>query len=361
VGTWSSIIVLTSFLFGIIIFEEKVKDFYHTCYAFLVLVIGLIGMAKYSASSEVTEPGKITPAMTKRSSKRRSKQTQDSFNNGHPTSPSPKKQFFHPNGPANLQPLEIEPLLEDEITEHHNGGSQSMMDVDLGDDNDYDSKLSGNKDRMIFCGGRMALTRRQTGIIGAVINGAWGGLNLIPLHYARRDDGLTGAAFLVSFATGSLIVNTILWLLLIAYRMHEKKGNWDDVKDSLPKFHVAHLWKAGLGAGLLYSLGNFSALLAVTYLGQGVGFSFCQLQLLVSGLWGVFFFKEIRGRRRIFKWFLSAAIAVVGIIWLSYQHEGGSAGHRRHLSYSLEEPFEQPQLFGSILLQLPLGDTAATI
>jgi glucose uptake protein GlcU len=31
---------------------------------------------------------------------------------------------------------------------------------------------------------------------------------------------------------------------------------------------------SGLMAGLLYSLGNFSAILAVTYLGHGTGFSF---------------------------------------------------------------------------------------
>jgi len=124
--------------------------------------------------------------------------------------------------------------------------------------------------------------------------------------------------------------------------MHQKKGNWEEVKAALPKWHIEHLWKAGLAAGLLYSIGNFSALLAVTYLGQGVGFSFCQLQLLVSGLWGVFYFKEIKGQERIAKWFMSAAVAVLGIICLSYQHEGGSV-HRRRLTEGLST--EMLQLF----------------
>ena len=77
----------------------------------------------------------------------------------------------------------------------------------------------------------------------------------------------------------------------------------------------------GLLAGLFYSIGNFGSILAVSYLGQGIGFSFCQSQLLVSGLWGVFYFEEVQGKEAILKWFLSACVTIIGIILLSYQHE----------------------------------------
>jgi glucose uptake protein GlcU len=103
---------------------------------------------------------------------------------------------------------------------------------------------------------------------------------------------------------------------------------WSEALDALPKFHLEHLLKPGLLAGLLYSIGNFASILAVTHLGQSTGFSFCMMQLFVSGLWGVLYFREIRGFETIAKWFLSAAVAVVGIIWLSYEHEGESLGHR---------------------------------
>jgi glucose uptake protein GlcU len=111
----------------------------------------------------------------------------------------------------------------------------------------------------------------------------------------------------------------------------------------LPKWHLKELWFPGLMAGLLYSLGNFSAILAVTYLGHGTGFSFCQMQLFVSGLWGVFYFKEIRGTATITKWFASAFVAVFGIVYLSYQHEGASGGHRRLHCFvdTLKETFPQ--------------------
>lgn len=257
-------------------FQERVKNIWYTIYSFMILVVGLIGMAKYAAGGdELTEPPakKLLP---------RPSQTQKSLSNDDSQEIKLHKVTTDVKGTKdnNLQPMEIEPLLEEAM----DASQGSIDDIEL--DDDSSAKLGASKDRIVFCGGRMALTRHQTGVIGAIINGAWGGLNLIPLHYAKRDDGMTGAAFLISFATGSLIVNIILWIMLIGYQWHQKKGNWEEVKQALPKWHVEHLWRAGLAAGMLYSIGNFSALLAVSYLGQGVGFSFCQLQLLVSGLWG---------------------------------------------------------------------------
>lgn len=52
----------------------------------------------------------------------------------------------------------------------------------------------------------------------------------------------------------------------------------------------------------MYCTGLFSTILSITYLGQGVGNSLCQLSMLVSGLWGVFYFEEIKGFEMISKW-----------------------------------------------------------
>ena len=48
-----------------------------------------------------------------------------------------------------------------------------------------DVKGEEKDDEIYFCEGRIKLTKRQVGIIGAVINGVWGGNSMIPLHYAR--------------------------------------------------------------------------------------------------------------------------------------------------------------------------------
>ena len=188
------------------------------------------------------------------------------------------------------------------------------------------AKDLANKDRIVFCRGRIAATRRQLGILGAVINGVWGAQNLIPLHYAAQE-GFGGASYLISYASGALIVNIFMWLFYFMYYVYDKKCSMRDAYDSMPSFHVRELGGAGLMAGILYSMGNFASIMAVTYLGQGVGYSFCQTSILVSGLWGIFFFKEITGRETIIKWLLSATMTVIGIIWLSYEHQSGSPAH----------------------------------
>ena len=65
---------------------------------------------------------------------------------------------------------------------------------------------------MVLLKGRISLPRRQLGICGAVVNGAWGGLNLIPLHYAQRDLGLTGAAYITPLVSESPLTSTLTQL-----------------------------------------------------------------------------------------------------------------------------------------------------
>ena len=297
VGTWSSIIVLTSFVFGFIFFHEEIKDFGQTCMAFVFLLSGLGGMSRFSAhpnassSSSDGQPQQMAP-----NGRRASSFTGNGSEHATLSKAQASQQTQQILTPANtgLSPLEMEPLMmmndpEDDIM---NG---RILDVD-------DDKERATKDRIVFWGGRISLTRRQMGILGAVINGAWGGMNLIPLHFAQQD-GLSGAGYLISYAGGALIVNTILWILFFGYYYIQKKGNAEEAWECLPGWHVEELWFPGLMAGLLYSLGNFTSILAVTYLGQGTGYSFIQMQLFVSGLWGVFYFREIKGFEVIVKWF----------------------------------------------------------
>jgi glucose uptake protein GlcU len=312
VGTWSSITVLTSFFFGIIVFQERVKSFYQTCLAFGCLIIGLIGMSRFSAHQQQVD----TLAVSYRSVKTAA---------SHPLGLGQKLKRAGSTiaensitvplvGASGVIPMEIEPFATD------------GEDIVMGTYDDAKSVLS--KDRLVPFGGRVSLTRRQMGILGAVVNGAWGGMNLIPLHFALQEEDMTGAGYLISYATGSLIVNTCIWLAFLGYYLHQTNGHWNEAVDCLPKWHFEHLLIPGLMAGLLYSFGNFCSILAVTYLGQGTGFSFCQMQLFVSGLWGVVFFKEVQGTETITKWFISASVAVVGIVWLAHEHEGESGMHR---------------------------------
>jgi hypothetical protein len=338
VGTWSSIIVVSSFIFGIVIFQEGVKDIGQTICAFLLLMCGLIGMSRYAepqvekadqyqriAGSEddlrlvAEEQNPIAfPSGSPQPSKRQISRASDGVVAEPPISANNSTTSVgnDPGARSSASPTKMIPMEIDLTT-------PSKEKPLLADDSD---KEHSKNQRVVLFGGQLSLTRRQLGICGAIVNGAWGGLNLVPLHYAQRDLGLSGAAYLISYGTGSMMVCISIWIGLVLYHFRQK-GNLEDALAALPAFHVKEIGLNGLLAGLLYSIGNFCSILAVAYLGQAVGYSACQAQLLISGLWGVFYFKEINGEDTIAKWFASAVVAFVGIIWLSYEHEGGSV-HR---------------------------------
>ncbi|KAG7346667.1 drug/metabolite transporter superfamily protein [Nitzschia inconspicua] len=325
VGTWSSIQVVVSCVFGIIIFQEKVKDKAQTMLAFFILMMGLIGMSIYadpsngkSSSTEylpinLTEP--LDPATEKSTLTRSSSST----GKKRKSKMSPKKSTSNKVLASKQDDLSVESVTPTVVAPLEiDDTSESVLE---------DDGKTLSKDRVICFGGRLVLTKRQLGVLGAVVNGAWGGLNLIPLHYAQRDQGMSGAGYVISYASGSMLVCILIWIGIFLYQYVKKGYSVTDAVDSLPKWHINELGVPGVLAGLLYSIGNFCSILAVSYLGQGVGFSFCQGQLLISGLWGVFYFQEIQGRETIMKWFVSAAVAITGIVYLSYQ-KGGGAVHR---------------------------------
>lgn len=318
VGTWSAIQVSTSFIFGIIIFQERVKDFRQTMLAFLVLMIGLVGMSLYSESPSKASKGGDYQAVA---------MNETSVGLGTPIKRSARVPA---NESGSIPSLEmVDTMITSNLSSPPSGGSFSNvvpMELEDGREEMAEPLMTDDKsmakDRVVLFGGRMVLTRRQMGILGAVVNGVWGGLNLVPLHYAQRDQGLSGAGYLISYASGSLLVCIAIWAALFGYHYVKRDYNLKDALEQLPAWHVQELGLPGALAGIFYSIGNFCSILAVTYLGQGVGFSFCQGQLFISGLWGVFYFGEIQGRDTISKWFASASLTIVGIIWLSYQHDG---------------------------------------
>jgi glucose uptake protein GlcU len=129
-----------------------------------------------------------------------------------------------------------------------------------------------------------------------------------------------GAHYLLSFSIGAAIVTTALWLLRYLVNVVLQRGDVIGAYQALPSFHIRVMWKAGGLSGLLWSIGNYFSLISVFYLGEGVGYPVVQSSILVAGLWGIFYFKEVQGRDRMTMWVLSSLLAVFGILLLSYQH-----------------------------------------
>ena len=61
-------------------------------------------------------------------------------------------------------------------------------------------------------------------------------------------------------------------------------------------------------AGGLWSLGNICSMLSVQGLGEGVGYSVVQGSMLVSGLWGVYYYQEVTSKMKRLKWLAAAVL-----------------------------------------------------
>ena len=288
VGTWASIMIMVNFLFGIIIFREPVHDILGTFSSFVLLIFGLIGMSHYS------EPQKTS-----------SLQSQTNHDPG--------------NYPENYATMST-PLQDSSVD-----GLMIEQDIPADSVDGVHVELLG-----------VPLTKRQCGILGAVMNGFFTGGSLIPLHYAKLE-GYGGANYIISMASGSFVANCCLFLGFYLYNVYSFRKADHAVReamDAMPRLYLKELLVPGTLAGVLLAIAMFGSIIAVTYLGQGVGNSVVQTKILISGLWGIFFYKEISGTKTISMWFLSAAVSLVAIIWLSLErlyavsNEGDNGGHR---------------------------------
>lgn len=109
---------------------------------------------------------------------------------------------------------------------------------------------------------------------------------MIPLHFAALS-GYGGPSYVISFACGAMLINVTLWALRYLFELYRVNGSVGKAYYALPSFHVRELWYLGGLSGLLWSMGNFASIVSVTLLGQGIGYSFTQSSMLVSGLWYV--------------------------------------------------------------------------
>jgi len=167
---------------------------------------------------------------------------------------------------------------------------------------------------ILICG--KTYSRRNLGLMSALACGMWGGSCLVPMHYATGDT--SGLGYVISFCTGALLVTVFLWVLRYSHHLCQLRSPREAYR-ALPSFHFRVMWRPGAAAGALWSLGNVGSIVAVQHLGQGVGYSASQAALLISGIWGIFYFKEVTQPVVIGKWFLSAFVAIAGILLLGYE------------------------------------------
>lgn len=216
VGTWASVMVAINFLWGILVFQEPIHNIWAALAAFFLLGLGLVGMSLYSAPTNKREEAL-----------------------------------------ENASPSQIDKSDEEE----------TPFEI-LVDNNEEHQSMPG-KGPVLFFGGRLILTRRQLGILAAALNGVLTGSSLIPLHYAK-EQGYGGATYMISFASGALVSNILVWIMFFVVRLVQVGGVYAACQ-SMPEWHFRQLCLPGFLSGLLLTIAMFGSILAVTYLGQGVG------------------------------------------------------------------------------------------
>ena len=316
VGTWSSVMILVNFVVGIVCFREPVASFWSTCGEFLCLALGLVGMSIFSAPT----PSAVSPTAEFDNSN-----TAFTLLNGEEGNGGEEDVNRDHDNQNRNHALEHEmPKVTSRGTLNRGKNSNEEMeslvaaDVDpLSDPTEAIESQEANSNRRDsrlkreFRRGswdnRFGLTKRQLGIVGAVINGAFTGCSLVPIHFAKKQ-GFGGATYMLSFASGALFANLLIWALWFVAKVimaqqeitaiatasasetttPTSNGSTTDfyqlvrqTYDSMPSFHFKQLYIPAFSAGALLSIAMFGSILSVTYLGQGVGNSIIQSKILI--------------------------------------------------------------------------------
>lgn len=293
VGIWSCISVLTSTMWGFIAFGEKVKSDLFTIIGVIMLIIGVIGLSFSSApdtdnknDQDVKEDSLKAPLLERKD-----------------TSPT-----LDTNDDLDIGWFEPDAFSDD-----------SFMTV-LEDNNEEEVtdcvKNEEKSDYVNICG--LEISRFFLGVFCASLNGVNSGTVLVPMHYS----GIKGLEFAPSFAIGALNALILAWLARFLYH-YFRTGYISTAFYTLPSMHLRKMLLPGAISGTLWQIGSIGGMLSVSFFGQGIGMSIGQSSLVVSGLWGIFYFKEVVRSLKIASWFASAIITIAGVYVLCREHKDG--------------------------------------
>lgn len=222
--------------------------------------MGLVGMAYYSApSTMLAEQGALLGG---------------SVSGGDSESSESEYQ-------QQQQQIERAPLTEDEVEEQQpeevTCAGQQNLSRSASDDGlaSITTDLS-SPDSNVYCLGTK-WSRRTLGILSGCFSGFYGGSIMVPMKWAPHD--AKGLPYVVSFSVGASIVNLSFWILRFLYSSHVHGSFYVGYK-ALPSFHFRKMWKYGFACGTLWAIGNLFSILAVEFLGEGVGYSVTQTSML---------------------------------------------------------------------------------
>jgi glucose uptake protein GlcU len=136
------------------------------------------------------------------------------------------------------------------------------------------------------------------GVLWAATVALFGGSILAPMHYVPQEK--QGLLFLPSFGFGCLLISPTVF------------GLYCRNAPAVPPLHLRQALVTGLLSGLLWNIGNFLSILAIPILSYGVAYPIMQCAILVSGIWGIYGFREITDTSTIQVFWAGGATLVIG-------------------------------------------------
>jgi Transmembrane family, TMEM144 of transporters len=289
VGTWASVMICVNFVWGILIFQEPVANLQNTVAAFILLGLGLIGMSKFGAPEKVptTSSSSDTVPLLQSSSSSNSfdetletsyKRINDSVGDQEQPSKSEERATVGRKPSKVFRRSAINKNGDDEAPDGGPPLSVKTMEIDSAATvtPTVSNPLNGsvmavpfNPDTHVRVWNGCILRKRTAGILAALFNGSMSGSALIPMHYAKRQGGLGGENFMISYGFGALFSNLCLWGLYFAAmlavnvataRKKDTAVSWSalirQAMEHMPEWHVGALWKPAVAAGTLQSAAN---------------------------------------------------------------------------------------------------------
>lgn len=268
--TWSAVSIFVSFIWGAFVFHEPIKSL---PLSFVGLILMAIGMAGLGFAARQVAPVVIASNLSVKPVQLTEGGTRDCENC---TSKTTKEFERVPSAESQEVDAAAMPLAEND-----EAGAKALV-------------ASKNKDFII-------------GVALACWIGLTNGSFLVPLKYAHND--VKGIIYVLSFGIGSAMVT------LVAVACYASACKF--LVRPIPSLQIKVASGPALLTGLLWSAGNFLSIYAVNYLGLSLGWPLVQCQLIVSSLWAILYYREIKGWKTIAIFVLSTACILVGVFVLA--------------------------------------------
>jgi glucose uptake protein GlcU len=294
-AVWGGVTIVVSFTWGCFVFEDPVQSIVGSAFALLVLVLGIC----LAASTQSSFPKALAEWCTAAYGSCQRK--------AGPKAKAKAGRIRSLSTPAEigLSSSQSSPSLNRSLIQSP-GGSPSKR---YAGDKRTDVALL-----VLTADGRRHVIR---GTIAAMLSGLFNGSMTVGLRCFPdkcpamgvlnqawgQCDGLSSPpmAFLPSCAVACGVMVPLFFIAFFGM-----------ANVTTLNYRFADVAVPGFLTGCFWAMGNFAAFFSTMHLGMTIGYPLTQTCIIVSGLWGIFYYKEIRGRPAIGLFFVSTAVILIG-------------------------------------------------